>query len=288
MGFSLLAVAGLVLGLPFLVQTFSLAARQDRYTHIILILPISGALIVQRIRESNGLVPQLWKPAALMLAIPLLALIWARTNVLGANPDVRLTVAMSALVLWWVLAFLCSFGPSVTRRFCFALLFLFWIVPLPKVVLDQVVFQLQRGSAMAAHALFAIFAVPVVRHGTSLFIPGLELDVAAECSSIRSSLMLMVATMVLAYEFLDSFWRRLLLVFLAVPLAAAKNGLRIFVIAMLGTRVDPAFLEGRLHREGGSLFLLIALGVVTLFLWMLRRIRRLAPPSPAHRVKAAS
>jgi exosortase/archaeosortase family protein len=51
----------------------------------------------------------------------------------------------------------------------------------------------------------------------------------------------------------------------------AKNGLRIFVIAMLATRVDPSFFTGRLHREGGIIFFLIALGAMFLLLWVVRR-----------------
>jgi exosortase/archaeosortase family protein len=65
----------------------------------------------------------------------------------------------------------------------------------------------------------------------------------------------MVMTMVLAHLFLRSWWRKTLLIVAAIPLAVAKNGLRIFVIAELGTRVDPEFLDGNLHQHGGPCFL---------------------------------
>ena len=83
--------------------------------------------------------------------------------------------------------------------------------------------------------------------------------------------MLVVTTMVLAQLLLRSFWRKLLVVAVAVPLSVAKNGLRIFVIAMLGTKVDPAYLNGRLHHQGGVVFLAIALLVIFLLLWILRK-----------------
>ena len=38
-----------------------------------------------------------------------------------------------------------------------------------------------------------------------------------------------------------------------------KNGLRIFVLAMLGTRVERSFLTGKLHHPGGIIYFLIAL-----------------------------
>ena len=83
--------------------------------------------------------------------------------------------------------------------------------------------------------------------------------------------MLIVTTMVLAHLFLRSFWRKTAVVLAAIPLSIAKNGLRIFTISMLGTRVDPGFLHGNLHRHGGILFFLLALFAVLLLLWFLNR-----------------
>jgi exosortase/archaeosortase family protein len=126
-----------------------------------------------------------------------------------------------------------------------------------------------------------------------LHIPGLTLEVAPECSSIRSSLMLVVTTMVLAHLLLRSFWRKALVIAVAIPLSVAKNGLRIFVLGMLGTRVDPSFLTGRLHRQGGIIYFLIALSAIFLLLWILRHGEKEIPGLEAsshlktiHRAKA--
>src|ERR1017187_1356892 len=104
-----------------------------------------------------------------------------------------------------------------------------------------------------------------------LSIPNLDIEVARECSSIRSSLMLAVTTLVLAHLFLRSWCRKVLLVAAAIPLSVAKNGLRIFTITELGTRVDPGFLDGKLHHHGGILFYGLAVVAVAALLWVLRR-----------------
>jgi exosortase/archaeosortase family protein len=83
--------------------------------------------------------------------------------------------------------------------------------------------------------------------------------------------MLLVTTMVLAQLLLRSPWRKALVIGLAVPLSVAKNGLRIFTIAMLGTRVDPGYLTGKLHHQGGIVFFGIALIAVFALLWIFRR-----------------
>jgi exosortase/archaeosortase family protein len=70
---------------------------------------------------------------------------------------------------------------------------------------------------------------------------------------------------------LRSPWRKALVIAIAVPLSVAKNGLRIFTIVMLATRVDPAYLTGRLHREGGIVFFTIALAAILGLIWILRR-----------------
>lgn len=82
--------------------------------------------------------------------------------------------------------------------------------------------------------------------------------------------MLIVITLVLAYLFLDSYWKRTLLVLVAIPLSVAKNAVRIFTIGELTTRVDPSFLTGRLHRQGGIVFLGFAVIVIVFLLWVLR------------------
>ena len=43
------------------------------------------------------------------------------------------------------------------------------------------------------------------------------------------------------------------------------------MLAILGTRVDPSFLTGRLHRQGGVIYFLIALLAILLLVWILSR-----------------
>jgi exosortase len=185
--------------------------------------------------------------------------------------DVQLSIEMLSIVIWWIGSFVLCFGSHVARLFLFPLCFLFWLVPIPAPLLEKIVAIWQHGSAISASLLFSALGIPNTQNGIMLSIPGLNLEVAQECSSLRSSLMLIVTSMVLAQLFLQSFWRKTVVVLAAIPLSIAKNGVRIFTISMLGTRVDPGFLHGNLHRHGGIVFFLLALGVVVLLLWLLNR-----------------
>ena len=163
----------------------------------------------------------------------------------------------------------------------FPLCFLLWLVPLPEFALNHIVSFLQRGSAFAANLLFEIARVPVTQDGMRLTIPGLTLEVAEECSSIRSSLMLLVTTMVLAHLLLRSAWGKGLVILAAIPLSIAKNGLRIFALSMLAVYVDPSFLHGWLHHQGGIVFFLVFLAGLFVLLWLVRWAERKLMAQPA-------
>jgi exosortase len=277
--FLVLCAISLILWFRPLLDTVALAIADDQFTHILLILPISAALIIQGWREWSFEF-RTWTPAAVTLLISLVIGLWVRWGTMGATPDLRLTIAMVGLIGWWISSFLLCFGRPALHAFRFPLFFLFWMVPIPTFALHWIVAALQQGSSLSAQWLFWVFRVPVTREGTILTIPGLEIEVATECSSIRSSLMLLVTTMVLAHVLLRTPWRKVLLVLLALPLSVAKNGLRIFVIAMLGTRVDAGYLTGRFHHHGGIVFFLIALAVIALFLWILGSGERAGVTTP--------
>jgi exosortase len=257
--FTALFLASTVVGWHPLLSTLRLAVRSDENTHILLILPISFAFICAewqsvRVFEASktgyGLV--------VLCAAGLLATL-SRLHSAWMTADLRLSIEMLALVSGWIGSFALCFGARVCRALLFPLGFLFCMVPLPAFALDGIVSYLQQGSVVAARSLFAVTGIPVVQNGFLLTIPGLTIEVAKECSSIRSSLLLFITTPVLAQFLLRSPTKKAFVVALAVPLSVAKNGLRIFIIALLGTRVNPGFLTGKLHQQGGIVFFVVAL-----------------------------
>ncbi len=270
LSFVLLCGVAVLAEWPGLAATFSLAVNREEYTQILLVLPIIAALIfLDRQVFKSPATPGLGWGSAICLVAAIVAGLakWGP----GFPSDTRLSLDMLALVIWCAGAFVLCLGNSVARTLLFPLGFLLWLVPVPEFVLAHIIIFLQQWSAFAAQVLFSATGVPVSQDGFFLTIPGLTLEVAKECSSIRSSLMLVLTSMVLAQLELRSFWRKLLVVAVAIPLSVAKNGLRIFTIAMLGTKVDPGFLTGRLHHHGGVVFLLIALLVIVLLIWILRK-----------------
>lgn len=266
----LIAISLVLWGHP-LVDTLRLALASDAHTHILLIVPLVVALSFMRVREASATVaPARWT-GALILILALLVRSLGALNSAHLSTGNELSLSMFALVVWWIGSVWLCYGVQIVRTLLFPLCFLFLVVPLPERALDWITQTLQYQSAAAAELLFRAVHIPVSRDGVFLSIPGLGIEVAQECSSIRSSTILIVITLVLANLFLRSRWRQVLLVAIAVPLSVVKNAVRIFTIAELGTRVDPGYLDGRFHRNGGIVFLGLALLVVIGLLWILRR-----------------
>lgn len=254
-----------------IVADLRLAFASEAHTHILLILPLSMALIYLEAKEKRLTFQSRGWAGATLLTAALLLRGFTAWNIWHLSSGDSLSLNMFALVIWWIGSVMLCLGMRVFRSLLFPLCFLFLIVPFPERVLSSITEFLQYQSASAAGMLFHLARVPVMRDGIVLSIPGLDIEVAHECSSIRSSMMLIVTTMFLAHLFLRSWWKQALLILVAIPLSVAKNAVRIFTIAELGTRVDPSFLDGRLHHHGGIVFFSLAVIVVVVLLWVLRK-----------------
>ena len=274
--FSLLLIVAFAIWRVPIIQTLSLALNDDRYTHILLIVPVSIAMIMLEHRkldisslEGKNLL------SGILLVIALGIFVISKQF---SPADIQLTISMAALVLWCIASFIFCFGLIAFRTFFFPACFLFWIVPWPQNFLDFAVGSLQQYSASTVYWMFQAAHIPVLRDGVVLSIPGLTIEVAKECSSIRSSLILLVSSMVLAQLFLRTKWRKAVVMLIAVPLSVIKNAIRIFVLALLGVHVNRGFLTGRLHRQGGAVFYAGALIVIFLLIYWLQK-RENAPAS---------
>ncbi len=269
--FALSMAVSVVIAWRPLFQTGFLAFRNDEYTHILLVLPVCVSLLFLELRSSWRKSAWDFRFSSVLLGSAVLVAVCAHALLRWMHQDVHLAGEMLAVVLFWAGMFLLCFGIEASSSALFPLLLLLALIPLPQCIMDPLIASLQEGSAWSAHALFAVCGIPAIQKGVQIAIPGVTIQVAEECSSIRSSSMLLATAIILGQFMLHTFWRKAVVAAIAVPLSIAKNGLRIFIIAALGTRVDPGFLTGRLHRQGGILFFVIALAFVFGAIWIFRR-----------------
>ena len=188
--------------------------------------------------------------------------------------NILLSASMLALVIAWMGGFVLSYGIAAARAAGFPLLFLLLAVPFPDFILGRIVYGLQVGSTELTYLLFKLLRVPVLRQGFVLAIPGVTIEVAQECSGIRSSMALFITCLLAAHLFLRSRSKALMFVLLAIPLAIIKNGIRIATLTLLSVYVDRGFLTGNLHRDGGFLFFVLALVILAPILFFMEKTER--------------
>jgi exosortase len=266
--FSVLALATFRRPLGTLV---SLSLRDDRYSHVLLIPIISGSLVYLQRRAIFS-----FQRYSLSQGVPLLVggvalFTFVQTRLLTLNPIDRLSIVVLVIVLVWMAGFVLCYGLQSFRAALFPLLFLLLMIPMPAVVLDNAVLALRKGSAVMTFALYKLFGVPVLWQHFKFLLPGVEIEIAEECSGIRSSLALFITSLLAGHLFLHSGWRRAFFSLFTIPVVIFKNAVRIVTISCLGVYVDPAFLHGKLHRYGGLPFSLVSLAILVPLLLAMQR-----------------
>jgi exosortase len=243
----------------------TLAVNDDRYTYILVVPAICITMLYANRRRifavsrstARAGIPLLIGTAAIMMA-----------------PNTALAGHILALVLTCAAAFVLCYGIPAFRQALFPLALLLLVVPPPESVFSGISRVLQTASADFTHFLFTVLGVPVFREGLEFSLRNVRIEIAEECSGIRSSIALLISGSVAAYFFLESAWSRLTLLLILVPALIVKNAVRIVTLSCLASYVDPGFLHGSLHHRFGSVFALVALALVLPSLLLLQRLER--------------
>jgi len=243
-------------------------------SQILLIPFISATLIYLNRKSIFQNVRYSLLAGSIVITLGFIVLVGSRVLGVRVAEDDRLALVTSAIVILWLGGFLLFYGAEVFKRALFPLLFLILCVPIPSPFLDRTIPALQRGSAETAVVLLKLTGTPVYREGVVLAMPGLIIDVAPECSGIRSSIGVIILSLLAGYFLLRSWWRRLFLVTAAIPIVILKNAIRIDTLSLLTIHVDRNILQSRLHEEGGFVFFFLGLLLLYPILRLLVRSER--------------
>lgn len=182
-----------------------------------------------------------------------------------------LAVTTFSLIVLWIGGFLFCYGARSFRAAVFPLFFLLFAVPIPDAALEFTILFLQIGSTELTDLFFKISGIPVRRDGFLFYLPSLTIEVAKECSGIRSSLSLVVTAVLASHFFLRTIKSKIILVMAVLPIAIIKNAVRIFALSALGVYVDQRIIASDLHRKGGVIFFMLALVLMAGVIVLLRR-----------------
>ncbi len=222
-----------------------LSLSQDDASYLVLIPLISAVILyLERDKIFSQVSMDLVLGAPYLLLSGLMAL---ASHFAKSFPSLGLQLPgwILALVLLWTSGFAFSFGKEALKAAHFPFLFLLLMVP--------------------------ILGVPALREGLVFHLAKVSIEVAKECSGIRSSMALLILALLVAHFQLRSFWNKVLFVACGLFMMILKNGVRIATLTLLAVYVNPDFLFGRLHHQGGVVFFMLALLLLLPLLFLLQR-----------------
>jgi len=266
---ALIAVFG-----PSLLRLANYAFRSDLHSYIVLVPVVSAYLLyLRRDRLPKN------RAGDFRIGIVLLSVgvgIWLFASASGLATGTRENNAHLTLL---ALSFFCCLtaggflflGREWMRAAAFPMAFLIFIVPMPDAMAAALENASKSASAEVANLLFHLSGTPFLREGAVFQLPNISIEVAQECSGIRSSWILFITSVVAANMFLKTPWRRVLLVAFVIPLGILRNGVRILVIGLLCVNMGPQMIHSLIHRRGGPLFFALSLIPLLAALWGLRK-----------------
>jgi exosortase C (VPDSG-CTERM-specific) len=263
------------LALLFAVPLFEVtrfALKTTTFSHVVLVPFIVTYLAslhwksaIQQCRPSTV-------PAVVCLAIGVLIIgtnwLFVRTT------EMRMSLWALSFVLFTLAVAFRFLGTAVVRKLAFPFAMLVFMVPLPPVIMDALEIFFQHASAFAAAGMIRLSGLPAIQDGLFFFLPGFAIQVAQECSGIRSTLVLFITSLIAGYLLLRRPRDRAILVAAIIPLAILRNGFRIFSLAWLSVEVNPNIIDSALHHQGGPIYFALSLIPLFLLLLFLRKLEK--------------
>ena len=267
--FALLTAAAMASALPTLIDLLRNTKTSEYYSHIALV-PLVSLYVIFRHRKEifrGTASAHPWGIAAMAAGVGL----DIAGRLFGAGLDVKASLVTLGALLFLCGAYLVIYGKSASRRAFFPLAFLVFAVPLPALIVEKIIAILVVGSVYLTRLLFTAFGVPFVQNGPVFHLPAISIEVAPECSGIRSSLALFITTVLAGHIFLRKFRSQALLALAVFPVALFKNAVRVVTLYLLSYLVDMRVIKGGfLHRSGGFVFFGLGLVVLGSILGLLR------------------
>ena len=159
-------------------------------------------------------------------------------------------VAQYSFVAMILLAALSILGWAVVRQILFPLIFLLLAVPFGDMFIDPLI---QFTADFTVTAL-QWSGIPVLREGNSFSIPSGNWSVVTACSGVRYLIASFTLGCIYAYLTYRSAWRRLLFILAALVVPIFANGMRAYMIVMIGHLSNMQYAVGVDHLIYGWIF----------------------------------
>ena len=217
--------------------------RSETYAHGYIIVPVSLWLIWRRRDTLAAIHPRPFWPG--LIALMACGAAWMLADLAGVH-----VVRQYAFVAMLPFAVLTVLGTGIARAMLFPLLFLLLAVPFGEAFVDPLV----DFTADFTVTALQVTGIPVLRNGNSFEIPTGNWSVVEACSGVRYLISSFTLGCLYAYLTYRSVRRRLAFIGLSVLVPIIANGLRAYLIVLLGHFSGNKLAAGVDHLIYGWLF----------------------------------
>lgn len=228
---------------PTFASIVGIWGRSDTFAHGYLIVPIVLWLMWRIRHEILATTPK-----ANVLALPLLLLLclmWLLAIYTGV-----LVMEQLVVVSMIPLLFFATLGWQTTRKMVFPLGFLLFAVPMG----EELTPKLINFTADFTVAMIELVGIPIYREGTFFQLPTGSWSVVAACSGVRYLIASLTLGVLYAYLNYQSLTKRLIFVAFSIVVPIIANGLRAFMIVMIGHFSEMKYAVGVDHLIYGWVF----------------------------------
>ncbi len=248
---SALAVGILLLYIPVYQSLYMRFTEADSYySHGFLIPFVSLYLAWRKRKLLENLVV---KPSLAGLGILIGGLI---VYILGLALEVNfIAYASIPVVVWGMILYLK--GYRWARALFFPVAFLLFMLPLPKVLIIAIAFQMKMWASDMAAWCMRLMGLEVTSSGSRLFYPGGFLMVGDPCSGLRSLISFLALGALFAQMVTCVFWRKTALFLTTVPIALGCNVLRIMLLVLVSFLYGQEVALGFVHDASGVMVFVV-------------------------------
>ena len=248
----------------------------DLYSHIPMIFLVTAFLIFNDRREIFRYLNYSLLPGSFVSILGIAVYGYALANQSGFSQNDYASLLALGLAVYLVGGFLCFLGFEALKKAAFPLFMLVFTIPIPDLLLKKITLFLQNESfAVSAWILDRLGLFPI-REGFILTLPDIKIEVAEQCSGIRSTLVLFILSVLSGYYCLGTYAARAVLVVFSIFWAPLKNGLRIATLTVLSIYWDKRIMQGPLHTSGGIPFFLLSMVFLLLAILVLYKLEKVS------------
>lgn len=227
---------------------------------------------------------------------------------------ISLVLMMASIVVYF-------WGYALLRLIAMPVTLLLLAIPIPQIIFNRVAFPLQLFASRCAVGAMSFLNIPVLRQGNIIELMPLgarepkRLAVVEACSGIRSLMTLVTLAVVYAYftsprspksptnftlsssssgheinksgklKFVGQFvfWRSVILIAAAVPIAILTNALRVSGTGVLAHYYGTRVADGFFHSFSGWVIYIVAALMLFATGWILDQLKRLNKKEFGHR-----